>query len=342
MQRFGVRRSRLRSVKKRFFNTSRQLKSTIRFDNLYSNLPDDVAQECYKKKGVYPISFSWPGEWAEPGIKRQLLSSVVPGTPYSFTDFASYLNQYEDSAFAITFKKGGWDCFRHLEILRSACIPLMPDAREIPDFTMVHYPKELLASVLEQEAVVNDGHIIIPEVALEKVREQLASVQMANYMLRCVAYEGGPVLFVDENLPQEADYLSVLTLIGLKQSLGQDLHVMHPVPYIYENYAGETRNLYGRGFGYSRVLPDALKSKNERSEKRLAEPDQIFNPLFLSNYSKVIVGNLSKSMNLVQELEKSHEAEKCIYLRGDDRAPGRAEYALFKRWRGIVFSREIY
>ena len=78
----------------------------------------------------------------KPQEKKLLVSEVKPTVPYSYSDSRKYLTQYETSCYALTFKKGGWDCFRHLEIMGSGCIPLMPDAGQIPKYTMTHYPKE--------------------------------------------------------------------------------------------------------------------------------------------------------------------------------------------------------
>ena len=51
-----------------------------------------------------------------------------------------YRKDLEGSLFALTFKKAGWDCLRHLEILSAGCLPLFTD--------IVNCPKSAIASKL--------------------------------------------------------------------------------------------------------------------------------------------------------------------------------------------------
>lgn len=341
MQRFGIRFKKLDTLESRLFSSRIETETSLEFDRSYLSSPDDVARRCFEKKGIYPISFSWPGGWSSPVEKSKLLSSIVPGLPYSFADPSLYLREYQDSAFAFTFKKGGWDCFRHLEILASGCIPVMPDVHEIPPFTMVHYPKRLLRSVLEQESLATSEYSLMRPHTMAQISGHLSSEQMAKYLLRCAGYQGGRILFIDESLSRQADYLSVLTLIGLKQLLGKDLHVAHPVPYMYENYSGDLGVLYGRGFGYTKVVSESCMNENEA--RGLAVRDYLdIDSSYFSDFAKVVFGNLTDSRGLIGRFEQSVHSEKGIYLRGDDRAPTRSEYSAFRRFRGMVFSREIY
>lgn len=43
---------------------------------------------------------------------------------YGPDDEAAYHKMYQNSLFALTKKKGGWDCLRHYEILANGCIPI--------------------------------------------------------------------------------------------------------------------------------------------------------------------------------------------------------------------------
>jgi len=58
--------------------------------------------------------------------RPHFLSSTIPGEPFSFDSWDDYLLEYQSSYFALSTKKGGWDTFRHLEILFSGTIPLIP------------------------------------------------------------------------------------------------------------------------------------------------------------------------------------------------------------------------
>jgi hypothetical protein len=79
----------------------------------------------------------------------ELVSAILPGYPYASDNEHQYYAKYADSYMALTHTKAGWDCLRHAEILASGSIPLMPDATDIPVFSMVHYPKSALKKIAQ-------------------------------------------------------------------------------------------------------------------------------------------------------------------------------------------------
>jgi hypothetical protein len=99
---------------------------------------------------IFPMSFCVPDECmveSAPSVKKNLLASLIPGdmTTYKFTygDDSKYNTMYQESRFAITKMKGGWDCLRHYEILMNGCIPLFENLNDCPDSTLTTYPKHL-------------------------------------------------------------------------------------------------------------------------------------------------------------------------------------------------------
>lgn len=98
---------------------------------------------------IIPFSFSIPDECIVDSIpkKEVLLASLIPGdlTTYVYGkhDEQLYYDMYKKSRFAITKKKGGWDCLRHYEILMNGCIPLFENLKDCPEYTMTTYPKHL-------------------------------------------------------------------------------------------------------------------------------------------------------------------------------------------------------
>ena len=56
---------------------------------------------------------------------------------------------YKKSIFALTYKKAGWDCLRHYEILMNGCIPLFLDIKNCPTNTLSTLPKEQLIYFLK-------------------------------------------------------------------------------------------------------------------------------------------------------------------------------------------------
>lgn len=77
--------------------------------------------------------------------KNKILAPCDPRfrRSYVFSTQAEYYKQYSSSLFAVTSKKGGWDCLRHYEILANHCIPYFPGIQDKPTTTMAGYPVEL-------------------------------------------------------------------------------------------------------------------------------------------------------------------------------------------------------
>ena len=93
-----------------------------------------------------PISFTFPSFY-QPKMtnmekKKYFLAPCVPSVreSYVFNTENLYYQQYADSYFGLTTKKGGWDCMRHYEIIRAGCIPYFPDIVDKPTSTMSNYP----------------------------------------------------------------------------------------------------------------------------------------------------------------------------------------------------------
>ena len=83
-----------------------------------------------------PASFSIPSDKirsVDPASKRQRLAShcVDPEvaeacalhTSYAFASEQDYYDDLAASRFAVTTKRGGWDCLRHYEIAAAGCLP---------------------------------------------------------------------------------------------------------------------------------------------------------------------------------------------------------------------------
>ena len=299
--------------------------------------PHEVALECYSEHKIYPISFSWPGAWMA-GEKERNLAQIIPGDAYSFDRYDAYLNHYRGSRFALTFKKGGWDCFRHLEILASGAVPIMPDIMSKPKYTMVHYPRTAL--VAAWKGFTSDGPI--PSLSPMELASNLSSKMMAAYFLRLSGYAGGKVLFVDQQLTYRADYLSVLMLIGLKQLLGTQVEVLHPVDYIYDDFESDVSHLYGRGFGYTRILPADARSQIEKGSRSAVDDSP--STFDVNHYQLVVIGDIDANPSHMSK-RYWNMGVSCAVLRGNDEAPTPREmrFLQFLASSGIsVFSREIY
>ena len=129
---------------------------------------DRFIEERYASKSIYfkrellketpnikPINFSIPKNKIIKEINRKpknLLSPLIPGRfeTYIYKDEKSYNQMYQNSVFALTYRKGGWDCFRHYEILMNGCIPFHLEINKCPNKTLEKLPKDLLKEILKK------------------------------------------------------------------------------------------------------------------------------------------------------------------------------------------------
>jgi hypothetical protein len=304
----------------------------------------DILSSCrntHDALGVWPISFSYPriGQSAPSESaweQRALKSHIVPGSPHGYGEEEPYLANYRGSKNALTHKKAGWDCFRHLEILASGAIPVMPDARHIPRETMVHYPKAVLEEVSDALPRLLGN---VSENSRQELRqffeENMTSRAMAQYIRTSAGIrQGEKVLFVDQSLTTKADYLSVLSLIGLTQESGADITPLFDPACLYAGFPGDTHHLWGRGFGYSRVLPEGLR-------KPLIDNPEDYLEQNLHEFDWVLVGSVTRNWRLAEELLSRFDPERTIWLHGEDKPPARDERNYLAARVGNVFVREL-
>jgi len=299
--------------------------------------PDDVARECHEELGIFPMSFSHPDVYPLRQATRRL-SAIIPGFPYTFHDEATYMNYYASCQLAVTHRKAGWDCFRHVEIGASGAIPLMVDADEIPRYAMVHYPKSALIQIKNE---VIQGKLPGPGTK-ELLRRHFTNHQttrtMAEYMLRMSNLEDvGKILFVDGRLPKQADYLSALSLIGLKQLFGRSCEVLFPTPYLYSDNIDDRNELYGRGFGYAHKLEPDSRSPLERDD---AHPPM--SHLDLNDYDAIVIGSYYRNADLVPFFMSRFPRQQILVLYGEDTPPTRSIFRQLQASGMHTFMRPIH
>ena len=123
-------------------------------DKKYSNLGLYFKRELISKSSkILPISFAIPKDKIISKIDlhpKNLLAPLIPGKldTYIYDDENSYYEMYKKSIFALTYKKAGWDCLRHYEILMNGCIPLFLNLKNCPLDCISTLPKKKLAEIL--------------------------------------------------------------------------------------------------------------------------------------------------------------------------------------------------
>lgn len=104
-----------------------------------------------KRFQIYPISFSIPHEKIRPfdiETKQQRLathcvdSEVAEAcdlhTSYAFSSEEAYYADLAASRYAVTTKRGGWDCLRHYEIAAAGALPCVRQLETKPDLCAPH------------------------------------------------------------------------------------------------------------------------------------------------------------------------------------------------------------
>jgi len=107
-------------------------------------------RELPSSSTAIPIQFSMPKEKVVLDMpkKVRLIAPVDPRDPatYKFSTQSEYFQQYGESYFAFTMKKGGWDCARHYEIIAAGAIPYFLGLDHCPEGTLTFLPKTTLLS----------------------------------------------------------------------------------------------------------------------------------------------------------------------------------------------------
>jgi hypothetical protein len=108
---------------------------------------------------VLPINFAFPEDKIVKVFKdkTKLLAHVIPGIAdtFIFNDEKSYFEDYQESLFGYTWRKAGWDCLRHYEIICNNCIPLFLDIYHCPNTICTTIPKDLLKEYYEVSGIAD-------------------------------------------------------------------------------------------------------------------------------------------------------------------------------------------
>lgn len=307
-----------------------------------------TAEACHRRYGVYPLNFSFP----QPDLMPQdveprphFLSSTIPGEPFSFDSWDTYLREYRSSFFALSTKKGGWDTFRHLEVLFSGAIPLLPRLRAANAYTLAHFPRKALVSVME--TLEREGPAVPDDETRRFFRDyssaRLSSGAMAENVVEVSRLSGSRVLYLDHGLATRTDYLSAFTLIGLSQLKGMSVIPAYRPDYLYRDFDGDTRRLYGRGFGYSRVLPESPRSMESLDPGEAHTEARKRDLIGLAeSCESIVVGNYDGNRERVEMLVRAGIPEhRFVCIVGSDLVPDRSLFRAMAKSEMTFFVREF-
>jgi hypothetical protein len=280
---------------------------------------------------IYPITFSIPEQklFDRQNIikKKQLTASLVPGdiSTYIYKTEKDYYESYQISYFAITMKKGGWDCLRHYEILANNCIPYFIDIENCPENTLSLFPKDViilsnqlydkiksknpenLDIVLEESDLIEYNKLL--DQLIVHTKKYLTTCSIAKYILNTTDHSNSQkILFLNGCIRTE--YLRCLTLSGFKTLFGKSCHEYPIVPHLYKDM-DISPTTCGLGFSYTHLLEPELREDNI-SEKIIIDNIE-------SNFYDIIIyGSYHRGIPLLDIVSKYYSKNQIIMLCGED------------------------
>jgi len=293
------------------------------------------------EQNLCPISFSIPEEKIVENIpvKTKIIANINPTgvgkNTYIFENEADYYNDYKTSLFAITRKKGGWDCMRHYEILACGCIPIFDNLENCPEKTMFNFPKEIIketniffnyllkkygvnnlylnntVSILDDDEIIKYNDFV--RVLLKYTRQMLTTTCLAQYILNNTCKEAKNILYISN--PVDGDYLKCLTLHGFKNLFKKNCNDYPFLGHIYkpckENSYVITEHLHGKGFTNTHLI-----NKDEYHD--FEEENNTIENIKNKKYDLIIYSQLHKDKPLFDIICEYYDPTKIVFLCGED------------------------
>ena len=247
------------------------------------------SKDKFKNNKIYNINFAYPTQKfylynnVRTNEKKYLFSYIIPGkSKYNYNKEIDYIKHYSQCYFALTYKKDGWDCLRHYEIIAAGCIPFFLDIDNIPTNVMNIYPKKLIKEAMNLTGLPTEEYLknfIIKNDKLNltvnfnnfdinnyyKLRENILKY-FENYCLtnmlskNKLKFKETYIISNSGNGPQ--DYMRDLFIISLLEN-NHKVYTNFKIDYIFNDYDKDTKLLYGRGMTYTKCLDKNLKNNYE-------------------------------------------------------------------------------
>jgi FkbM family methyltransferase len=303
----------------------------------------------YKKKinQLYPITFSIPKDKIINfiPIKNKLLSDLIPGKleTYIYNNENDYYKEYQSSYFALTTKKGGWDCLRHYEIILNGCIPYFPDIEKCPTNTLYLFPKDLIIQgnmMYEKFKLLSlsnfqNNHIseynFLLLKLLDYIKNNLTTKNIAKYILEKTNKKIEKILYLSGNT--SPDYLRCLTLHGFKELLGNKCHDYPKIKHIYKEENIDYSKLYGKGITYTNLLPQNLHNNDLDSKIEECIKSKYFD--------LIIYGSYERGMPYYELVNTIYNPNDIILLYGEDVEHSSSFFKNYINKGHYIFVREL-
>ena len=309
---------------------------------------------------IYPIQFGFPdNKVCDLKIHKDMFfSDLSPrgnAKKYIFFKEKEYYQHYSRAYFAVTIKKGGWDCLRHYEILASGTIPYFIDIEKCPEKTLFNWPKDLLleaqkikgmpsktyvkwsmkSGTLNKIKMSNSFDLEHYGELLEKLKRaffnNLTTARISEYLIKKMN-NPKKVLLLFGIHSSAIDYQRDTIIEGLINSNLTEVDVYpYPIWHRSDCHRQFLNTLYGRGFTCTaNIHPEKISNKNW---------DEIWKNINL--YDQIVVFTSSnKSIEALPDEVKTKLLEsnlKFIWIDGNDI---KADHSIPKNAK-MVFRREL-
>ena len=197
--------------------------------------------------------------------KYIVISDIIPGDALTYRfgpdDEAEYNTHYQESLFAYTCKKGGWDSLRHYEILANGCLPIFKDLINCPPNSLISLPKELINEYMKtilpykkDYKPIYDNYVYK---ILDHVRNNCSTSAQTKYFLEKMGHVKNVKNVLLIRCDSGVNYTREFFWIGMKryiQSISGVAVEWPKIDYLYDSYMGDKTNLHGYGFNYTGKL----------------------------------------------------------------------------------------
>jgi len=215
---------------------------------------------------IYPLPYCIPDENIVDynnikDKKHIVISDIIPGEALTYRfgpeDSDEYNTHYQESLFAYTYKKGGYECLRHYEILANGCLPIFKDLINCPKDSLISLPKELIQEYMNEllpykkhYKAIYDNYVYK---ILDHVRNKCSTSAQTKYFLEKMGHVKNVKNVLLIRCDSGVNYTREFFWIGMKRYIQgiSGVAVEWPkIDYLYDSYVGDKKNLHGYGYNY--------------------------------------------------------------------------------------------
>ena len=292
---------------------------------------------------ILPIQLAMPDSKVLPlsNSKTMIFSDMTPlgrTEKYKFYVEKEYYEHYAKAYFAVTMKKGGWDCMRHYEILASGTLPYFLDIENCPPQTLFAWPKELMVRLKQLAGMPSERKVIraaksgkLKDLSFSKdfdekqywalhgefmdyFHKHLTTKGLAKYFLEANGIKGKTRVLLCFGIHATLlDYMRDLLVSALGADPDVSL-VVYPLPFwqLKSCHREILNTFYGRGFSCTATLDTAQMEPPYSWEEIVKEID---------NFDLIVATTTSNQgfQTLPQEVQDTLSMRKdVVWVDGND------------------------